>query len=49
MIPNLSSVVENASLSSFDQLFQGSTSIGEQVIKIVDIARSYTYRIAYVW
>lgn len=48
MIPNLSSVIENASLSSFDQLFQGSASIGKQVIKIIDITRSYKYRIAYV-
>ena len=49
MIPNLSSVIENASLSSLNQLFQGSASIGKQVIKIIDIARSYKYRIAYVW
>ena len=48
MIPNLSSVIENASLSSLNQLFQGSASIGKQVVKIIDITRSYKYRITYV-
>ena len=37
MVPDLSSIVKNASLSGLDQLLQRSTSLRQQVVEIIYI------------
>lgn len=41
MVPDLSGIVENASLSGLDQLLQGSASLGQEVVKIIHITTDH--------
>ena len=50
VIPNLSSVVEHASLGCLDQILEGNASFGEELVEIVDVATDYaTELMSYVW
>lgn len=41
VVPDLSRIVENASLSGLDQLLQGSASLGQEVVKIIYITTDH--------
>lgn len=50
VVPNLSSVVENASLGRLDQILEGNASFGEELVEIVDVATDHaTELVSYVW
>lgn len=41
MVPDLSRIVENASLSGLDQVLQRSASLGQEVVKIIHITTDH--------
>ena len=50
VVPDLSSIVENASLGRLDQLLQRSASLRQEVVKIIHITTDQTDpQRYYVW